>query len=227
MDESVYMIVPAYNEGTVLGETLAELAQLPYSVVVVDDGSSDETWAIIQQSGVHGLRHPINLGQGAALQTGMTYALRHGAQIVAHFDADGQHSVADLAEAVRAIRQGEADIVLGSRFLRPEDVAKVPPTKRLVLRVGVIINGLLTGMWLSDAHNGFRVMSGEAAQQIDLRENRYAHATEILWQIRDSGLRYVEHPTTIHYTDYSKTKGQPISNAVNILIDAILRRILN
>ena len=116
-------------------------------------------------------------------------------------------------------------MVLGSRFLRSSDRDAVPPTKRLLLKAGALVNGLLTGMWLSDAHNGFRALTREAAERIDLRENRFAHASEILSQIHRGKLRVVERPTSISYTDYSKTKGQSPWNAIKIVMDMLLRRI--
>ena len=225
MTRSLYVIVPAYNEATVLHRGLARLLDVGYTVVVVDDGSSDNTWDILCDMPLHALRHPVNLGQGAALQTGMTYALLEGAETIVHFDADEQHQVEDIDVLTDPILRGEADIVLGSRFLRQADSQAVPLRRRLLLRAGVVVNGILTGMWLSDAHNGMRAFSRRAAQEIQLEENRMAHASEILAQIRQSGLRYVERPTTIHYTEYSQEKGQSALNGIRIVVDLVLRRI--
>ncbi len=205
--------------------TLQPLIKLNYTVVVVDDGSTDDTWHMLRNLPIYALRHAFNLGQGAALQTGMTFALRHGAEIIVHFDADGQHRVEDIGVLVEPLRRGEADVVLGSRFLRKTDRLAVPLPRRITLRGAVVVNGLTTGMWLSDAHNGFRALTAEAAKNICLRENGFAHATEILSEVRRLQLRYVERPTTINYSDYSKAKGQSIWNAVNIVIDLLLMRV--
>lgn len=219
-------MVPAYNEGAVIRTTLQPVIEAGYSVVVVDDGSSDNTWEQLGGLGVHRLRHPLNLGQGAALQTGVSYALKQGAEYIVHYDADGQHSPDDIEGLLAPVKAGEADLALGSRFLRQADWQAVPLGRRILLRGGVIVNGLLTGLWLSDAHNGARAMNRRAAEQIVLKENGFAHASEILQQIKAGGLRYVERPTRIRYTEYSQFKGQKASNALNILMDLVIRRFL-
>lgn len=225
MNRSVFVVVPTLNEGRVIRTCLQSLVDREYSVVVVDDGSSDDTWSIVSGLPVFALRHAINLGQGAALQTGMTFALRRGAEFIVHFDADGQHRVEDIEVLLEPLRRGEADVVLGSRFLRRSDSRAVPPLRRLLLKGGVVVNGLITGVWLTDAHNGFRAFTRAAASRIDLRENRFAHASEILTQIHRGGLRHVERPTSIVYTRYSREKGQSAWNAIKIVIDILVRRI--
>jgi glycosyltransferase involved in cell wall biosynthesis len=222
----IYVVVPAFNEGQVIRDALQPVLEAGYSLVVVDDGSTDDTWEQLAGLPLHRLHHPLNLGQGAALQTGVSYALMQGAEYIVHYDADGQHSPEDIAGLLAPVLAGEAEVALGSRFLREEDWRAVPLGRRLLLRGGVIVNGLLTGLWLSDAHNGARALSRLAAEQIVLKENGFAHASEILQQIKNFGLRSVERPTRIRYTDYSKFKGQKASNAFNILMDLIIRRFL-
>jgi polyprenyl-phospho-N-acetylgalactosaminyl synthase len=224
-DQEIFVIVPAYNEARVLRETLTPLIEARYRVVVVDDGSSDDTAQVLQSLPITVIRHAVNLGQGAALQTGMDYALRKGAPIAVHFDADGQHPCDAIPTLVEPILRGEADVVLGSRFLRPEDTARTPRHRRLILRIGIVISGLFTGMWLSDTHNGFRAFSRNALAKIQLRENGYAHATEILGEIRTKKLRYVEAPSAIRYSEYSRSKGQSFWNSFNIVIDLILEKL--
>lgn len=224
-NKDIFVIVPAYNEGQIIRKTVEPLIQLGYSVVVVDDGSKDKTRQALNGLPVYYLNHPVNLGQGAALQTGMTFALQEGAEIIVHFDADGQHRAQDIPDLAEPLIKGEADVALGSRFLRWHDKKAVPLGKRLVLQVAIVVNGILTGLWLSDAHNGLRALTRGAAQKIFLKENGYAHASEIIHQICRLRLRYIEKPTRIHYTSYSKAKGQSFWNAFNIVIDLLLRRI--
>jgi glycosyltransferase involved in cell wall biosynthesis len=221
----VMVIVPTYNEGAVVKNTVQQLLKTGHTIVVVDDGSRDEP-AGLQSLPIVYLRHPVNLGQGAALETGMSYALRAGADIVVHFDADGQHDYRQIDRLLAPILNGTADVALGSRFLSGEDAARVPWPKRIVLRGGILVSWMLTGVRLSDAHNGFRALSRHALECIHLRENGFAHATEILQRLHDAKLRYIEVPITVVYSAYSRQKGQPIWNSVNILLDLLTARIL-
>ncbi len=225
LNSSVFIIVPTYNEGIVIHSTLQPLIEADYAVIVVDDGSNDDTWDRLADLPVYALRHTCNLGQGAALQTGMTFALQQGAEILVHFDADGQHRSEDIDRLITPLRKGVCDVVLGSRFLRQIDRRAVPFFRRLLLRGAVIINGFLVGAWLSDAHNGFRALSAKAAVSIHLRLNGAAHASEIIRQIRRSHLRYIEEPTTVIYSYYTKAKGQTVWHAFDIVIDLLLERL--
>lgn len=223
MSKRVFIVIPAYNETAVLRQTVEELLPLGFTIVVVDDGSYFPQALHLTGLPVVCLRHVVNLGQGAALQTGMAYAREAGGDAVVHFDADGQHSPSDIASLLAALDTG-ADVALGSRFLCRDDASQIPRGRRLLLRLGRFVNGLFTGLWLTDAHNGLRALNKRALERIDLTENRMAHATEILSQIRREKLAVKEVPVTIRYTDYSQKKGQKWSNSINILIDVILNK---
>ncbi|WP_234736131.1 glycosyltransferase family 2 protein [Tellurirhabdus bombi] len=224
-NENIFVIIPAYNEGRVIRQTILSLGYA-YQIVVVDDASTDDTRSQLQDLPIYYLRHPINLGQGAALQTGMDFVYQMKGEIAVHFDADGQHNPADIPRFIQKLQEDPLDIVIGSRFLRNEDTQRVPFLKRFILKTATVINGLLTGLWLTDAHNGFRVMNRQALERLQLRENRMAHATEILAQVRLNELRLAELDTHVVYTDYSKLKGQSWTNSFNILFDLVVSKYL-
>ena len=168
------------------------------------------------------MQHPVNLGQGASLQTGIEYALGDPElDCIITFDADGQHRVIDAQLMAERVKSGEAEIVLGSRFL--DKRTKISPAKRLVLRTAAVQSRLATGMALTDAHNGLRAFSPKVARGIHLTQNRMAHASELVHQIAEMKPNWVEHPVEIIYTDYSKAKGQSLLNSVNILADLLFR----
>ena len=196
----------------------------PWQIVLVDDGSPQKLVLDCPELSqkVIILHHSINRGQGAALQTGADYAVRHGADAVVHFDADGQHDPADIPRFLTALDEGDCDIVLGSRFLRHEDLSAIPSGRRRMLRLARFVEGCLTGLKLTDVHNGFRALGPRALEVIRIREDRMAHASEILMQVAHNHLRWKELPTHVVYSDYSSTKGQSAGNAFNILWDLIL-----
>lgn len=223
MTKHAFIIIPCFNEGTRIRKTVEELLPLHHEIVVIDDGSEISPWESLSNLPIHFIRHEINLGQGAALQTGLEYCRKQGADAVVHFDADGQHCPDDIARFLEAL--DKYDVVLGSRFLRDDDKKQVPAMKRLLLKGACIVNFFFTGLMLTDAHNGMRALGPKAIEAINLRENRMAHATEILIRIHEAKLSFCELPSSIRYTDYSKAKGQKWYNSINILIDLILNKL--
>ena len=222
MNDDVWLVIPLYNEAQVIGDVVATARAVFPHVVCVDDGSTDAGAAVAQAAGAVVVRHPINLGQGAALQTGFSYALGDPRmQWVVTFDADGQHQVADVEAMLAKARAESLDVVFGSRFLDGRTQASF--LKKLVLRAAVGYTNLTTKTRLTDAHNGLRLLSRPVVERIEITQNRMAHASELVAQIGDLDVRYGESPVHILYTDYSKAKGQSIWNAVNILVELILR----
>jgi glycosyltransferase involved in cell wall biosynthesis len=220
--DDVWLVIPLYNEAAVIGEVVAGSRRLFTNVVCIDDGSTDGSAEAAAAAGAHVVRHPVNLGQGAALQTGFEYALSvPSMQWVVTFDADGQHQIEDAAEMVAKARTEGLDVVFGSRFL--DDRTQAGAVRRLVLRAAVGYTNLTTGTRLTDAHNGLRVLSRDVVGRLDITQNRMAHASELVAQIGDLGVRYGESPVHILYTEYSKAKGQSLWNSVNILVELILR----
>jgi len=219
----IWVVIPAYNEASVVGNVVAEVTRAGYRVALVDDGPSDATGVRATESGAVVVRHPINLGQGAAIQTGIEFALAEGADIIVIFDADGQHRTLDIAVLIDALDTHGADFALGSRYLGK--AVNQPRSRRVVLKAATWFTRLTTGLKVTDTHNGLRAMTRRGAQRINLRQNRMAHASEILHQIADSGLKYVEAPVTIEYSAYSLAKGQTFADALMILTDLFARRL--
>ena len=221
---SIFVIIPAFNEGAIIHSVCEKLLQYDYQVVVVDDGSSQSLYSSLQKLPIHFLRHKVNLGQGAALQTGIEYALAQGANYIVTFDGDGQHEAGDIPKFIDALTAGKADIILGSRFME-DAVHNMSGRRKRTLQVARYVNYLFTGLLLSDAHNGFRAMNKSAAQAIHIHENRMAHATEILAQIKHKRLRYAELPVQVRYTTYSRAKGQTVWSSFRILFDLLLAKL--
>ncbi|WP_194895866.1 glycosyltransferase family 2 protein [Catenulispora pinisilvae] len=220
--DDVWVVIPVYNEGSVIADVVAGVLPTFRNVVCVDDGSRDDSAEQISRTAAHLVSHPVNLGQGAALQTGLEYALlQGGSEYFVTFDADGQHRVQDAAELVRAVRDGGADVALGSRFLG--GTAHVPWLKRALLKTVAAVSPAARHLQLTDAHNGLRVLNRPAASQLKITMNGMAHASEIVDYLARSGLEVTEVPVTVLYTDYSKAKGQSLINGVNILFDLSLR----
>jgi polyprenyl-phospho-N-acetylgalactosaminyl synthase len=219
----VWVVIAAFNEGRVIARVIADVVRRDYRVVVVDDGSADDTAEAAAQAGAIVIEHPVNLGQGAALQTGIEYALQQGADHVVTFDADGQHRAQDIAVLLEALDESGADFALGSRFLGAS--IDLPPARRLLLKAATWFTRATTGLRLTDTHNGLRAMTRRGADVINLRQNRMAHASELLEQIAQSGLRHVEVPVTIEYSAYSLAKGQKLSDSIAILVDLSAQRL--
>lgn len=217
----IAIVIPAFNEGRILGSVLSDLSKYQYIVILVDDGSTDDTYNIASKYPIHLLQHSCNLGQGAALQTGIIYALNlTDAKIIVTFDADGQHNPAEVDNIVRPILAKKADVVLGSRFLNGGNTKNIPLGKYIVLKLATIFTRFTTRLSVTDTHNGFRAFSRFGASQIDITQNGMSHASQILKQIKDKKLIYCEIPITITYTNYSKNKGQSILNSINVLWDS-------
>jgi glycosyltransferase involved in cell wall biosynthesis len=226
-NEDVWLVVPLYNEAAVIADVVREARAVFPNIVCVDDGSRDASADLAEQAGAAVVRHPVNLGQGAALQTGFEYALGDPTmRYVVTYDADGQHQIRDVEVMLDRIRQGDVRVVFGSRFL--DERTEASAGKRLVLRAAVAYTNATTGTRLTDAHNGLRVLHRDVVEQLDITQNRMAHASEIVAQIGSmlfdgAKVAYAEEPVHILYTDYSNAKGQSLWNAVNILAELIWR----
>lgn len=218
----VCVVIPVFNEAAVVGDVVRELRQTYPLVVCVDDGSSDASAQAVLDAGGVLVRHPINLGQGAALRTGIEYALSlQQVRWLVTFDADGQHDIDAIEPMLGLLRSDQAQIVFGSRFL--DRRSEIGAAKRAVLRAAIWYTRTSTGLALTDTHNGMRVFDREVAAALDLQMNGMAHASEVLSIVARRKFRYAELPVHIRYTTYSKSKGQPLINGVNILFDLLLK----
>jgi polyprenyl-phospho-N-acetylgalactosaminyl synthase len=219
---NVWIVVPAFNEAGVIGDVIADLRSIFANVVCVDDGSRDGTGDTALRAGATLVRHPVNLGQGAAIQTGVEYARRQpGAQVFATFDADGQHRVKDLVTMIDRLSAGDVDVVIGTRF--GPGVTRPPLLKRIVLQTAARLSPRGRRLGLTDTNNGLRVFNKTVADGLDITMSGMSHATEFIMLIAENHWRVAEEPVEVLYTEYSKSKGQPLLNGVNIIFDGFIR----
>jgi len=222
--KDVAVVVPVYNEVAVVGDVIAELRTIFPLVVCVDDGSVDGSGLVAERAGATVLRHAVNLGQGAALQTGFEYVLAHTeATYAITFDADGQYLVSDAAAMVEHARLDGLDVVLGSRNLG--EAPGQPLSRRALMRAALAFSRRTSGLALTDTHNGLRVLDRRALAAMNLRHRGMAHASEIENRVHSAGLSWAEHPVTMTYTDYTRGKGQSNLNAFNIVYELVAERL--
>lgn len=218
----VFIVIAAYNEEKKIGSVLRELKKSYKNIIVVDDGSKDNTYDVSLKEKVTVLRHVINRGQGAALKTGIDYALRKDADIIVTFDADGQFLASEISKIIRPVEKREADVSLGSRFLGK--TINMPILKKIVLKLGVFVVFVLYGIKVTDSQCGFRALSKNAARKIRITSNGMEHAGEIFWEIVRNNLSYKEIPITVIYDEYSLKKGQPWTRSLKLGIKMLIRR---
>ena len=220
---NVAIIIPVYNEGQVVKSVVENVLKYFKYVICVNDGSKDDSAAEIQNTSAYLVEHPINMGQGASLQTGIEFARLLPVDYFVTFDADGQHKIKDVKTMLKTIQNGSHDIILGSRFLgSTEGMSRV---KYFVLKVAIWFSNHTSGLKLTDTHNGLRIFNRKVAEEIQITLPDMAHASEILEIIAQKKYRYKEIPVTIEYSDYSRSKGQSIINAINIAFDTLLRKV--
>jgi glycosyltransferase involved in cell wall biosynthesis len=218
----VFCVIPAYNEEKYIGQVVSRLRPLVEEVVVVDDGSRDKTAALAKESGAVVLRHMLNRGQGAALATGNKYARQKGADIIFHFDADGQFFAEDVPEVLAPLLSGEAEAVLGSRFMGKESNMPVFK-KKVIIPIARLANRLLLGVKLTDPQSGFRALTAAAWGKIAIEQKGMAHASEILFKIVKNKLRMKEVPVRVVYRRF----GQDFFGGIRIIKDIILAKLMD
>lgn len=220
--EGVYLVVPAYNEEAHVEKVLREIANEGYNIILVNDGSHDNTLNIAREvqndypKQIYIVSHVINRGLGAALKTGMTDALKHDAKYIITFDADGQHAFEDIAKVVKPLKDEKVDVVIGSRIF--EDM---PTTKRFANNVMNILTYIFYGMNVKDSQSGLRAFSAKAAKQIDVVSAGYGVSSEFIKEIKDHNIPFDEVPIKTIYTDETQHKGTNAIVGIKIMFKMI------
>jgi glycosyltransferase involved in cell wall biosynthesis len=223
LDKETAIVIPVYNEASVIREVVSRVLKEFKYVICVNDGSGDMSSAEIQKTRAYLVEHPINMGQGAALQTGIEFSRQiPDIKYFVTFDADGQHRLEDVRTMLKEIEKGTYDIILGSRFLG--STVGMKASKHVILKLAIWFTNMTSGLKLTDTHNGLRVFTRKVADELQITMSDMAHASEILEIVAEKKYKYIEVPVTIDYTDYSRAKGQSIINAVNIGFDMLLRK---
>jgi glycosyltransferase involved in cell wall biosynthesis len=225
----IAIVIPAYNEGTVVGDVVKELRaelqreEIDAEIIVVDDGSRDTTAASARHSGATVIAHILNTGSGGATATGLSYAQQHNFDMAVTFDADHQHDPKDAVKGIRLMQKGEADLLIGSRLIDSSGMSKV---KVMGNRGLSFVTYVLFGINVTDSQSGLRVFSRRALDKLKWKTSGYEFCSEMLWRAKQSHLTIKEYPIRAIYTDYSRTKGQNNWNAINIVKSLLQRRIM-
>lgn len=217
------VVIAAYNEEKKVASVVDEVLKYVDLVIVVDDGSKDKTADVIKNKKAVVLKHCINLGQGAALQTGFDYAKKFNPDVVVTYDADGQFEAKEISKIIKPVLDKKVEVVLGSRFLGK--TVNMSPLRKYILKLGILFTWVFSEIKLTDTHNGFRALSNKALNLIEINQNRMAHASEIIDNIVRKNLSYIEVPVTVKYDDYSKQKGQSNFNSIKILLELIFNKL--
>jgi len=214
-------VIPAFNEEKHITQVIAQVRPFVQEIIVVDDCSQDKTAALAKQSGVIVIQHAINRGQGASLQTGTEHALDRQADIIVHFDADNQFQAKEITDIIEPIIQGQAEAVLGSRFLGKK--SNLPWQKKyLIMPLARLVNRIFFNINLSDPQSGFRALNRATAQKIKITNDGMAHCSEILYQLFKNKIKVKEVPITVVYHQY----GQKFSGGLQIIKDLIIQKII-
>ena len=222
------IIIPAFNEQKSIGSVVDSMTESAartnhkVSVVVVDDGSHDDTAKVARLHGAIVVRHILNSGAGGATATGLSYADQNMYDVAVTADADGQHAPSDVMACVDELLKTQSDLVIGSRLINSEGMSK---TKVLGNQGLSFITYLLFGVSVTDSQSGLRVFSKKALTQLKWKTNGYEFCSEMLWRAKQQQLKISEFPIKAIYTDYSKAKGQNNWNAFNIVGSLVRRRI--
>ncbi|MBU4285012.1 glycosyltransferase family 2 protein [Patescibacteria group bacterium] len=220
--KKIFVVIPAYNEEKTIGQVIREVKKYVDNIIVVDDGSTDKTYETAKKEEVSIYHHIINRGLGGALTTGIKGALLEHGDIFLTFDADGQHKAQDIPKMVNPIKNGVADIIIGSRLLVP---SKMPFSRKLANRIANIITRFLFGIWTTDSQSGLRCFNKKTAQLLNLKTNSMEVSSEIIKEIKVHNLKLMEVPIQAIYTDYSLSKGQNFILGLKTFVKLIILKL--
>jgi len=221
-DKDIWIIIPAYNEENIIKDVLEELLSRGFKLVVIDDGSTDNTYnvvqTVIQNNPGKGYlyHHPINRGLGATLKTGIEVCLEKNADIVVTFDADGQHNPDDILPVCQPVIDGKADVVIGTR-----DFNDMPSVKKISNQLMNLITWIFYGARVKDSQSGLRAFNKKAAVALDIESREYGISSEIIREINQKELHMDEVPIETIYTDYALAKGTNLKVGLKILVRMI------
>ncbi len=223
--ENIFVVMPAYNEAAVLPLVLEDVCKNihPQQIILVNDGSGDQTKTIAKQFGVHVLSHKVNRGLGAALKSGIILSVALGADAIVTFDSDGQHKAKDIKKITEPIKLGEADMVIGSRFLQNQSM---PFHRKIFNWIGNFVTWVFYGKWVSDSQSGLRAFTSDVAQKMNIKANHMEVSSEFINEAQRLGLRLSEISIEPVYTEYSLSKGQSFVGGVKTLTKIALRKFL-
>lgn len=215
----IFIVIPAHNEAERIGNVLKDLMKIKLPIIVVDDGSSDNTYKIALKYNITLLKHKINLGKGAALKTGCDHAFSSGAEAVIIMDSDGQHKVEDLSKFIIELEEKTYEIIFGSRNLN----FGVPFVRFIGNKSASVLVAFLFGIYVSDLICGFRAFTKKGYERLRWQSSGYGVETEMVVRAGKLGLRYCEIPVETIYLD--KFKGVTILDALSILLNVLKWRI--
>lgn len=222
--------MPAFNEAKVISPVLDELLGLGFqNIIVVNDGSFDNTGEVINSKPVIALHHAINRGKGAATQTGLDAARILGAEYIVTIDGDGQHDPKDIQTLLEPVMAGQIDVALGSRFLSKQNI---PASRRIVNGIGNLITYIFYGIYVTDSQSGMRAYNRKANTLIRTTFDRYEFESEVIAQIKIHGLTYKEFPINVRYNEHSlgkykgvKVESQNVLNGFRMIFRMVIRSI--
>ncbi|MCB9822879.1 glycosyltransferase family 2 protein [Candidatus Nomurabacteria bacterium] len=226
---NICIIIPAFNEATTITGVIDDVRSAlkkekhAFEIVIVNDGSSDDTSKLAEASDANVINHILNTGAGGATATGLSYAERNNFDIAVTMDADGQHSPKDVVKGIEELKKNDADLLIGSRLVNTDGMSKV----KILGNKGLsIITYLVFNVKVTDSQSGLRIFSKRALTRLKWRTSGYEFASEMLWRANQLGLKIDEFPIKAIYTEYSMSKGQNNWNAINIIRNLITRRIV-